>query len=278
VTGNETRPLSGRRVLVTRPREQAAELVERLTALGAEAIEAPLIRILPPEDPRPLQRAAAEPQVFDWIVFTSANAVDAFMGAFFTRTEDGRPRDVRALNGPVLCAVGAATSARLAHYGLTADLVPGEFRAEAVADAIVQHGPIDGTRVLLPRSDIGREVVADRLRGAGARVTDVVAYRTVPADRADDAGSEVHQMLLEGRIDAVTFTSASAVRSFAERYGTGEAAELLRRTVVAVIGPVTAEAAARIGIPVHVQPSTYTVAALADALAAHMMVTRPPGT
>jgi uroporphyrinogen III methyltransferase / synthase len=261
----DTRPLFGRRVLVTRPRDQAPELVDRLTALGAESIEAPMIRIAPPEDPAPLRRAAAEPDVFDWIVFTSANAVDAFMHALL----DG-PRDLRALKGPRLCAVGSGTAERLVTHGIKVDLLPDEFRAEAIVAAMARHGALDGARVLLPRSDIGREVIADELREAGAVITTVVAYRTVLEDTQRDEDPDVYRMLLEGHIDVVTFTSASAVRNFVKIYGTDQARDLLKHTTVAVIGPVTAEAATQLGITVTVQPSSYTVPALVDAIVAHI--------
>ena len=260
----DTRPLFGRRVLVTRPKEQAAELVDRLTALGAEAIEAPLIRILPPEDSAPLRHAAAAPDGFDWIVFTSANAVDAFMTALLA---DGR--DVRALKGPRLCAVGTGTADKLSRYGIRVDLVPGEFRAEGVLSALAQQGSLRGLRVLLPRSDIGRDVIADELRKSGAEVTDVIAYRTVVNDTQREGDPDIYGMLLEGRIDAVTFTSASAVRTFVKVYGAEQAADLLKQTAVAVIGPVTAEVAAQLGIDVTIRPSTYTIAALVNAIAAH---------
>ncbi len=260
----DTRPLFGRRVLVTRPREQAAELVDLLAALGAESIEAPMIRIMPPEDPGPLIRAAADPDIFDWIVFTSANAVDAFMQALV----DG-PLDVRALKGPRLCTVGTGTAERLATHGIKVDLVPDEFRAEAVVGAMALSGPLDGTRVLLPRSDIGRELIAEQLREAGAIVTAVVAYRTVLEETPADNDPDVYRMLLEATIDVVTFTSASAVRNFAKIYGTDQARDLLMHTTVAAIGPVTAEAATQLGIAVTVQPATYTIAALVDAIAAH---------
>lgn len=260
-----TPPLAGRRVLVTRPKDQASELVNRLRALGAEPIVVPLIRIVPPDDPGPLQRAAARAAEFDWIVFTSANAVDAFMRAFLDGT-----RDIRAFDRAVLCATGSRTAARLAHYGRQADLVPAEFRGEAVVAAILERGAVRGQRVLLPRSEIGRDVIAEELRRAGALVTDVVAYRTIPDEGADGQDGDVQALLDAGRIDIVTFTSASAVRSFVERYGAARAADLLQRAVVGVIGPVTAEAAEQCGIRVDVQPSTYTAAALADALAAYV--------
>jgi uroporphyrinogen III methyltransferase/synthase len=191
----DARPLFGRRVLVTRPRDQAAELVDRLAALGAEAIEAPVIRIVPPEDRTPLFEAATSPDAFDWIVFTSVNAVDAFMHALLEGD-----RDVRALKGPRLCAVGPGTAERLARYGIKVDLVPAEFRAEGIVREMASVGAIPGGRVLLPRADIGREVVAQELRDAGALVTDVIAYRTVPEDRLpDDDGLDVYGMLLNPR-------------------------------------------------------------------------------
>jgi uroporphyrinogen III methyltransferase/synthase len=265
----DARPLFGRRVLVTRPREQSAELVERLALMGAESIEVPMIRIVPPDDPGPLLRAASDPAVFDWIVFTSVNAVEGFMTALL----DGE-RDLRALKGPRLCTVGSGTAERLARYGIKVDLVPEEFRAEAVASALARQGPLDGVRVLLPRSDIGREVIAEQLRRDGALVTDVVAYRTVIDDSASEGDPDIYGMLLEGRIDVVTFTSTSAVRNFVKVYGAEQAPDLLRSTVVAAIGPVTAEAAAQLGIAVTVQPATYTVEGLVDAIAAHFAVAR----
>jgi uroporphyrinogen III methyltransferase/synthase len=241
------------------------ELVEQLESLGAEAVEAPMIRIAPPEDPGPLLAAAGAPDTFDWIVFTSANAVESFMTALL----DGA-RDIRALNGPQLCTVGTGTAERLARYGLKVDLVPDEFRAEAVVDAIVQRGSVQGSRILLPRSNIGREVIGDHLRQLGATVVEVVAYHTELQDSQRPDDPDVYGMLLNGRLDAVTFTSASAVRNFVTIYGADQAVDLLANTVVAAIGPVTADAARELGIAVHVQPAEYTVRALVEALAAQL--------
>src|SRR3982750_3424840 len=120
-----------------------------------------MIRMAPPEDPDPLLRAAAAPEEFDWIVFTSANAVEAFMTALL----DGE-RDVRALKGPRLCTSGTATADKLAAYGLKVDLIPREFRADAVVNALLATSSMQGVRVLLPRADIGREVIAEQLREA----------------------------------------------------------------------------------------------------------------
>ena len=260
----DSRLLFGKRVLVTRPREQAAELVDLLTALGAESIEAPMIRMAPPDDPDPLLRAAASPEDFDWIIFTSANAVEAFMTALL----DGE-RDIRALKGPRLCTSGTATAERLATYGIKVDLIPREFRADAVVSSLLALGPMEGVRVLLPRADIGREVIGEQLREAGAVVTEVIAYRTILEDAQREGDPDIYGMLLEGRIDVATFTSPSAIRNFAKIHGADQVADLLKNTVVATIGPVTADAARQLGIPVTIQPRTYTVPALVDAIAAY---------
>ena len=158
---------------MTRPRDQAAEMVELIESLGAEAVEAPMIRVIAPEDYGPLDAACAEAGRFDWIVFSSANAVEAFMQRLLAS-----PLDLRALGRAKLCAVGPATTERLAKYGLKVDLVPAEYGADAIAHAFSESGNLEGLDVLIPRADIGREVVGDELRRQGVNVTEVVAYRT----------------------------------------------------------------------------------------------------
>jgi uroporphyrinogen III methyltransferase/synthase len=260
----DARPLFGRRVLVTRPKEQARDLVQRLEAMGAEAIEAPMIRIVPPDDYAPLDGAIARVAEFDWLIFTSANAVDAFVD----RLLDG-PRDLRALKGVKLCVVGPVTGERLARYGLKVDLTPDEYRAEALARAIAERTDVRGQKILLPHADIARELLADELRRLGADVTEVVAYRTTVADAECEDEPDVYRMLLERRIDVVTFTSASAVRNFVRIVGAEPAADLLASTAVAVIGPVTAEAAAQYNIATTIVPQSYTIPALVDAIVRH---------
>ena len=260
----DARPLFGKRVLVTRPREQAAELVGLLESFGAEAIEAPMIRTVPPEDYEPLDAACAAVRDFDWIVFASANAVDVFIARLL-----GTALDLRALSGVKLCAVGPATADRLAEAGLKVDLIPAEYRAEALVEALSASGDVRGLRVLLPRADIGRELVADELRKRGAEVTDVVAYRTVTVEAEREGEPDIYRMLLDRRIDVVTFTSASAVRNFVRVVGAEPAADLLRATAVASIGPVTAEAAAQYNIETTILPTQFTIPALVDAIVAH---------
>jgi uroporphyrinogen III methyltransferase/synthase len=257
----DARPLFGKRILVTRPREQAAELVERLEAMGAQAIEAPMIRIAPPEDFGPLDEACEQAATFDWIIFASAHAVDAFVQRLLET-----PQDLRALKGVKIGVVGPATAERLTRLGLKVDLTPAEFRAESLLQAMTQAGDVRGLKILLPRADIGREMLADELRRQGAEVTEVVAYRTVVAEPEREGEPDIYRMLLERHIDVVTFTSASAVRNFVKVLGAEPAADLLRTTIVASIGPVTAEAATQCNIATTVMPDTYTVPALVDAI------------
>ncbi len=259
----DDRPLFGRRIVVTRSREQAAELVELLEERGAEAIQSPTIRIAPPEDAAALDRACEEAGAYNWIVFTSANAVDSFMQRLLAIS------DVRELKGVRLCAIGPSTAQRLNRYGLRVDLTPDEARSEAVIEALKGTGSLEGVRFLLPRADIAREILADQLRDAGADVTEVVAYRTLLAGGERDGDQDIYRMLLDRQIDAVTFTSASTVKNFAKIFGEEQAADLLNATVVASIGPVTAEAAQQLGINTTVMPERYTIRDLVDALVDH---------
>ena len=258
----EAQPLAGRKVVVTRPIAQAPELVDRLATLGAASIAAPAIRIVPPEDARPLDEACAAADSFAWIVFTSANAVDAFMERLKVAGSG-----VAALAGVRICAIGPATGARIERYGPSVDLAPAEHRGEGVSAALRATTDLRGTRVLLPRADIARPALPDALREAGADVTEVTAYRTIAVP--DWPGAAARELLLRGAIDAVTFTSASAVRSAVQSLGAQRAIDLLRTTVVAAIGPVTAQAARQLGVETTVMPSTYTTQALAQALGDH---------
>jgi uroporphyrinogen III methyltransferase/synthase len=266
----DERPLFGKRIAVTRPREDAADLSDRLIAMGAETVETPMTRMAPPEDWTPLDRAVDVVSTFDWIIFTSVNAVDHFMQRLYRG-----PGDVRELKGVRLCAVGPSTRERLLRYGVKIDLMPADFKADGVVAALAATGPLSGTRFLLPRADVGRERLAEALVHAGAIVTDVTAYRTLPAEPHPDKDPDLYRMLLDRQIDVVTFTSAASVRNFAVTYGVEQAADLLQQTTVAVCGPVTAEAASRLGIPVTIMPDEYTLGDLVDAIAAHYSAQGP---
>jgi uroporphyrinogen III methyltransferase / synthase len=258
----DNRPLSGRRIVVTRSREQAGELMEMLEERGAEAIPAHAIRIMPPEDSAPLEKACRDAGTFNWIVFTSANAVDYFMRTLLA------VGDIRDLHGVRLCTVGPSTASRVQRYGIRVDLTPAEFRADALTESLQGSGSLRGQRILMPRADIARDRLAEDLRAAGAEVVDVIAYRTI-AGNAGRGEYDVYRMLLDRQIDAVTFASASAVRNFVAMLGQEQAADLLHSTVIASIGPVTAEAAQQLGIATAVMPQHYTIPDLVDALVEH---------
>ena len=258
----DDRPLFGRRIVVTRSREQAGEFIDMLEERGADAIAAPAISIVPPDNTDDIDRACARAGSYDWIVFASANGVEHFMTRLL---ETG---DIRDLKGVRFCTTGPSTAARLQRYGIRVDLMPPEYRAEAVVEALKTTGDLAGRRFLLPRADIGGDTLADELRAIGADVDDVAAYRTVPASAGPD-DHDVYRMLLDRQIDAVTFTSALTVRNFVRIFGHEQVVDLLRTTVVASIGPVTAEAAQQLGIATTVMPDRYTVPDLVDALVDH---------
>ncbi len=255
----DNRPLFGRRVLVTRSRNQAPDLVELLELNGAEAVEAPVLRIGPPEDSGPLERAAAGVRSFDWIVFTSTNAVAALVGQVLADAHD-----VRALAGPRVCAVGPGTATRLLRFGVSPDLEPADHRIGGIVAAMSDTGSLKGSRLLLPVAEATQETLGEALRSTGAEVTEVAAYRATTVE--SDAHLDLYRQLLDRRIDAVTFTSANTVRAFVEIYGAEQSPDLLTGTVVATIGPGAADAASRAGIRVDVPAEGATIAALVDGL------------
>ena len=262
-------PLSGKCILVTRASDQATELVNLLVAQGAEPIEAPTIRIMPPEDYGPLDKACATAGLFDWIVFTSVNGVEYFMQRLLERSGN-----ISALNGVRLCAIGPATAERLNRHGIKVDLMPPEHRAEAVFDSMQKASNLAGEKVLLPRADLAREVLANELRNAGAKVTEVTAYRTILASDRWKNGPNVSKLLLERRVDVVTFTSASTVRNFVQLLGSKVASELLETTLVASIGPITANAAQQLRIKTSIMPVTYTIPALVEKIVDYFEATK----
>ena len=262
----EAMPLAGKRILITRAREQASTFAAVLEAAGAEVVEFPTITIVPPDTFDPLDAAIGRLREYQWVIFTSRNGV-----RFFWERLQHAGRDVRDLHGIMICAIGPATAAALATLGVRADLVPAEFKAEALVEAIgAGHGThgIRGARVLLARAAEARKVLPEELTRRGAQVDVVPAYRTI---RSAPEAEPVRAMLRDGNIHAVTFTSSSTVTHFLELVGE-EARDLLRGIVVASIGPITAETAARHGIVSDVVPEKYTIPALAEALVRHFQM------
>jgi uroporphyrinogen III methyltransferase/synthase len=250
----DTKPLFGKRVLVTRSREQASALSERLRELGAEPLEYPAIEIAPPKDMTPLDEAIPTLSAYDWLVFTSANGVRALVNRM---SEKGT--DIEALERPRIAAIGPATAQALQRYGLRVDYMPKVYLAEEIATGI---GDVTGQRILLPRAERAPKHLAQALRGKGAAVDEVTAYRTLAVGAPD----ELKALLEDGQIDIVTFTSSSTVRNLVANLPGPTPATVLSRCLVACIGPVTARTAKRLGIRVDVVAKEHTIAGLVEAI------------
>ena len=256
-----SRPLFGKRVLVTRAREQASALSDLLIARGAEPVEFPVIRIAPIADTSLLDAALANLGQYDWIVFTSANAVPVVAARLESLGLDGR-----AFAGAKIAAIGPATAMSLRRLlGLKADFVP----REAVAEGLLADWPdaeMAGKRALVPRALDAREILPEQLRERGAIVDVVSVYETVVDSGEAEA---LRGQILNGEIDAVTFTSSSTVRNFAQALGitgSGEAFRLPATCVVAAIGPVTADTARELGLEPSVVAAEHTIPGLVSAL------------
>lgn len=258
----DQRPLFGRRVLVTRSRHQAAELVELLEAAGAEAIEAPMLRVAPLDNFDALDAATDAASTYDWIVFTTVNGAEGFMNRLLNRG-----RDARALAGPAFCAAGVGTGAMLARFGILVDVGTEGHGVDGIVAGLGGRAALAGRRVLMPTAAEGRDALADALTAAGAEVTHAPAFQTLAAE--DNPELDVYGQLLQRRVDVVTFTSAAAVRSFAALYGEEQTADLLAHTTVATVGPAATEAARRLGVAPAIVPSVSSIPALVDAIRAH---------
>jgi uroporphyrinogen-III synthase len=244
-------PLRGRRVVVTRARHQAQSMADKLQEVGATALLLPAIRIAPMPDMSPLAAAIRQLDTYDWVIFTSSNGVRVFCEQL---NEMGR--DASVLAEARIGVVGSATARALERRGVEPDFMPDEFVGEAVAAGL---GDVSGQRILLPRAEIARKNLAELLAAAGAAVTDLPTYRTLPAELDERALAELRQ-----GVDAVTFTSGSTARHFMDAIA--GRVELADDVVVACIGPITAESARDLGLTVDVVADEYTTAGLVAAL------------
>jgi uroporphyrinogen III methyltransferase/synthase len=251
----ERLPLFGQRIVVTRPREQAAALSGRLRSLGAEVIPLPTIEILPPDDWGPLDAAIEVLDTYDWLIFTSANGVRHFVERLDVSDHD--LRDIRAK----ICAIGPATAESLARLHIKVDRTPEEYVAESLLAALTGE-ELRGKRILLPRARVARDVIPVELEKRGATVNVVSAYQTVVPE---DVAARVER-LFEGssKPDWVTFTSSSTVRNFVSVCPV----ERLEGVRVASIGPITSATVRELDIRVDVEASRYTVGGVVDAILA----------
>ncbi|HYY93279.1 MAG TPA: uroporphyrinogen-III synthase [Pyrinomonadaceae bacterium] len=260
----DEKPLGGRTVMITRARAQAAEFAAALESYGARVVACPTIEIVAPESYALLDEAIENLFGYDWLVFTSANAVDHFM-----RRLEALGQEVSELDSLRVCAVGEATAERLAAARVHVDVIPQKFQAEgvfaALADYLGGREHFEGLNFLMPRAAVARDFLPRALEAAGARVDCVTAYRTVRPETTDRA--RVEALLVGGGVDCVTFTSSSTVHNFAQLFDTRDLRGLLAGVRVACIGEVTAQTAAEYGLRTDIRPAESTAAALARAIA-----------
>jgi uroporphyrinogen III methyltransferase/synthase len=258
----ETRPMFGQTVVVTRTRQQASELSDQLTSLGAAVIEAPTIELAPPANWNAVDEALRAAGKYDWIIFTSANGV-----RFAKRRLLEIQMDARAFGAARIAAIGDATSAAVREeLFLRVDLCPRQFVAEALADELIAAGEVKGRRFMLLRADIARPVLADKLRAArAAAVEDVAIYETTSA-KALPPGLE--DTLRSGGVTWVTFASGASARNFVKLVGEDYRAQLAG-VKLASIGPITSAALREMGLEPTVQAQTFNIDGLVAAINEH---------
>lgn len=249
----DNRPLFGKGILVTRAADQAGEFSRLLAGYGAQVFECPTIRIVPPETFAELDAAIDTLPSFAWLIFTSCNAVSSF----FARLHD-RGLDTRAIGPCRICAVGPKTAAALSTYGITADLVPADYKAEGVIEAFSALD-MNGKRVLFPKADRARDLIPTELQKMGAEIEAPVAYRNVIPESLP---AEALQALEERRIRCITFTSSSTAQNLAAMLGENRLLNLLEGVAIASIGPITSRTCRELGLPVDIEPPAYTLEAL----------------
>ena len=255
----EKRSLWGHRVLVTRAAEQAAPLVDALREVGAGVIGMPVLEFAPPSSTGGLDAALddlTKGDAYDWVLFTSANAV-----RFFTEAMDQRGLDLRSFAGAKVACIGPATAEALLARGIRADVVPEEYRAEGLLTAMGDR--VRGQRILLPRAERGREILPDTLRERGGIVDVIAVYRTIRPRRSVES-SVMHVT----PADVIIFTSPSSVRNLVDSLG-DEGPALLGARTLAAIGPICATALEEAGLTAHIVARTSTVEGLVDAIVEH---------
>ncbi|MGD9950640.1 MAG: uroporphyrinogen-III C-methyltransferase [Desulfobulbus sp.] len=249
----ERRPLFGKRVVVTRTREQASDLVAKIEEYGAECLEYSTIHIEPVDDYQVLDQAIAEIDSYSWLLFTSLNAVTYFFKRLYALGLDSRK-----LASTKIAAVGRATSEELLKYGVRADLIPEKFTGEGLAEALVKT-EVKGTRILLPRALKASDILPETLTDAGATVTIAPTYQNVPPQGRKQ---ELRDQLEVGSVDMITFTSSSTVTNFLTMLDAADEQELHRlldKVHIAAIGPITAETVRESGLQVDIQPERFTI-------------------
>ena len=255
----ERLPLFGKRIAITRRPEQAGTLREQLTALGAEVIEVPTIEIRDPASWEPLDSAIRRLEEFDYLLVTSANGVRNFL-----RRLEACGRNVSDLKGLIIGAIGPATAAEFAKAGVKVDIVPREYIAEGLLEALGNRN-LSGKAFLIPRAKVARDVVPRILAERGGRVEVVEAYEIV----VPELPVGELQRLLSPRPDVITFTSSSTAGNFARLAGENNVSELLRGVAIASIGPITSQTIRKLGLVVTIEAAESTVGGLVRGIEEH---------
>ena len=253
----ENKPLFGQKIMVTRARTQASRLVEEINELGGEAIEFPSIVIQKEANLNSLYNAFEHLDSYNWIIFTSVNAVDIFFAEL--REQE---LDIRSLHRSNICAIGPATRKSLEERGLKVEFIPEEYRAEGILQELESRVK-KGEWVLLPRARGARAVLPDTLRQWGVHVNEVILYEAVPVGKVSKA--RIND-ILEGRVDYLTFTSSSTVSNFVKMVGRDNVLRVNKKVKVACIGPITAETARGHGFGVDIVAQEYTIDGLLQAI------------
>ncbi|MGN6553022.1 MAG: uroporphyrinogen-III C-methyltransferase [Verrucomicrobiota bacterium] len=254
----EQRPLFGRRVVVTRTREQASQLSQKLSDLGAEILEIPTIKIVPSDRKEDIVDALLELNSYDWLVFTSPNGVTSFFELFFRRFQD-----LRDIGGVRIAAIGPATAAKLKELHLQVDLMPDEALGSKIADAMNKYETVENLKICLLRAEVASPELPQALEALGAIVDDIAIYKTI-AETEDRSGSATK--MLEGGADWITFTSASTVEHFHGRFDLPKLAKQFPQARLASIGPETSKAIRALGLEPAVEAKDHSIDGLASAL------------
>lgn len=269
----ETLPLFGKTIVITRARKQASELRGQLEGLGARVIEFPTIAIQPPHNPQEIRAELKSLLTYDWVIFTSPNGVEYTMKSLLDAS-----LDARAFSGVKIAAIGPATAQALEHYGLVADLIPPQFVAESIFEALQTVEPdLSQKRFLLPRADIAREMLTVALETAGAYVKQLPVYQTVLSIEGADIES-LKAQLQAHTIDAITFSSSSTVTNFAQRLSAllHEDPHLLDGVTLASIGPITSNTLLEQFGRVDLEATSYTIPGLVRCLTGHFLEDKHP--
>ena len=260
---SQNKPLTGKTIVITRAQAQAGEFVSELKRYGADVVVCPTIEIKPLADYSRLDEAIEHLYGYDWLIFTSVNGVNHF----FERLGQ-QQRDAHELDEIKVCAIGDATAERLHNLHVHVDVVPSEFKAEGVYAALASfvggEDALSGLNILIPRASVARDYLPKALEKAGARVDVVPAYSTALPDDLDKGHMAA---MLSGNADCIAFTSSSTVKNLGMLFDTQDLSGPLRNVVVACIGDVTTNTANEYGLNVEIQPSEFTIPALAKAIA-----------